>query len=224
MIAPQLVCFDCLALLILILPVWLSYSISGVSEAGKFLIRPWHPPEGGTLKDMMQRTHGFTIVELLIVIVVIAILAALSYVGYTSISNRAHDSAVKSDLANIAKQIRIYHAEEGRYPEGSRVRPSSEAASGSYFSVPGLVVSTTTSSYHLPTAGGAVNLSYCAGVSTDAGGSEFRIFAYSSASGLEPLGKGSGVNETNACIGIGYPRSFAYGYDANTNSWSTWVN
>lgn len=52
----------------------------------------------------MHKAHGFTIVELLIVIVVIAILASLSYVGYTSISNRAHDAAVQSDLANIAKK------------------------------------------------------------------------------------------------------------------------
>lgn len=59
---------------------------------------------------------GFTIVELLIVIVVIAILAAISVVAYTGIQNSAHDAAVKSDLANLAKQIQIYHAHTGVYP------------------------------------------------------------------------------------------------------------
>lgn len=64
----------------------------------------------------MNRTYDFTIVELLIVIVVIAILAALSYVGYTSISNRAHDSAVQSDLRQLAQTISLYYAERDAYP------------------------------------------------------------------------------------------------------------
>lgn len=69
----------------------------------------------------MHKAHGFTIVELLIVIVVIAILAALSYVGYTSISNRAHDAAVQSDLANIAKKMKTLKIEDpnDRYPNGN---------------------------------------------------------------------------------------------------------
>ena len=66
----------------------------------------------------MQRARGFTIVELLIVIVVVAILAALSYVGYTNISNRAYDSSVQSDLAQIGKKLELYRAEKGLWPVG----------------------------------------------------------------------------------------------------------
>ena len=64
---------------------------------------------------MIQKSHGFTIVELLIVIVVIAILAALSYVGYTSISNRAAISVLQSDLSQAAKQLDLAKVESGTY-------------------------------------------------------------------------------------------------------------
>ena len=61
-------------------------------------------------------SHGFTIVELLIVIVVIAILAGLSYVGYTNINNRTYDTAVKTDLSNAAKLLEVLKVDLGRYP------------------------------------------------------------------------------------------------------------
>ncbi len=52
-----------------------------------------------------KQQSGFTIVELLIVIVIIGILAAITTVAYNGIQGRANDSAIKSDLANIAKQL-----------------------------------------------------------------------------------------------------------------------
>lgn len=54
-----------------------------------------------------SHSPGFTIVELLIVIVVIGILAAISIVAYTGIQNRTYDSAVSSDLTQLAKQFEI---------------------------------------------------------------------------------------------------------------------
>lgn len=70
----------------------------------------------GTLKDMKQRASGFTIVELLIVVVVIAILAVLSYVAYTNFQNRAHNTVVRQDLANVAKSLEVLKVDLGRYP------------------------------------------------------------------------------------------------------------
>ena len=64
---------------------------------------------------MIQKSRGFTIVELLIVIVVIAILAALSYVGYTSVNNRAATSVLQSDLSQAAKQLDLAKVESGTY-------------------------------------------------------------------------------------------------------------
>lgn len=52
-------------------------------------------------------THGFTIVELLIVIVVIGILAAISIVAYSGVQNKANDAAIKTDLKNMGSLIEV---------------------------------------------------------------------------------------------------------------------
>lgn len=64
----------------------------------------------------MKKAHGFTIVELLIVIVVIAILAAISYVGYTSMSTRARDAQRLSDAQQILRAIEAYRTLHGSLP------------------------------------------------------------------------------------------------------------
>lgn len=64
-------------------------------------------------------THsGFTIVELLIVVVVIGILATVTVAAYGGVQGRSHDAAVRSDLSNMAKKIKIYAIENGTYPRG----------------------------------------------------------------------------------------------------------
>jgi len=52
-----------------------------------------------------QRTKGFTIVELLIVVVVIAILAAITIVSYNGVQARANDAVIKSEFAQNAKLV-----------------------------------------------------------------------------------------------------------------------
>lgn len=65
---------------------------------------------------MRKTTSGFTIVELLIVIVAIAILAAISTVAYSGIQNRANDTAVQSDLRQLASQIKQHEVLHGAPP------------------------------------------------------------------------------------------------------------
>jgi prepilin-type N-terminal cleavage/methylation domain-containing protein len=65
------------------------------------------------LKNFRGSRHGFTIVELLIVIVVIAILAAISVVAYSGIQARARDTIRKQDLAALAKATQLYAVDNG---------------------------------------------------------------------------------------------------------------
>lgn len=63
-----------------------------------------------------SKGHGFTIVELLIVIVVIAILAAISIVAYNGIQNRAKTSAGQQLANQVAKKAETYNTLNGQYP------------------------------------------------------------------------------------------------------------
>ncbi|MBC7868729.1 carbohydrate binding domain-containing protein [Candidatus Saccharibacteria bacterium] len=60
--------------------------------------------------------HGFTIVELLIVIVVIGILAAITIVAYGGIQGRAQVASVSTGLEQTAKQLALYLVDSSNYP------------------------------------------------------------------------------------------------------------
>lgn len=60
--------------------------------------------------------HGFTIVELLIVVVVIAILASISVVAYNGIQQRSRNTQVISGVNQYYKAVLQYAAVKSVYP------------------------------------------------------------------------------------------------------------
>ena len=75
-----------------------------------------------SLKD---RSKGFTIVELLIVIVVIAILATLVIVTFTGIQQKARDSQRQTDINALDSHIEAFFASNGYYPTLNDLQTSS---------------------------------------------------------------------------------------------------
>lgn len=76
-----------------------------------------------------NRSRGFTIVELLIVIVVIGILAALTMGAFGGIQKRAQQAVVEGDVNSMAKKIEIFKIQNGAYPSSITDCPNPAATS-----------------------------------------------------------------------------------------------
>ena len=63
-----------------------------------------------------KNKHGFTIVELLIVVVVIAILATIAFVAYNGIQNRAKNQQTASTVRSYYSALASYGVKNGTLP------------------------------------------------------------------------------------------------------------
>jgi type IV pilus assembly protein PilA len=62
------------------------------------------------------RNHGFTLMEILIVIVIIGMLAAIAIPQFVIYRSRSIDAQLKSDLRNAAVAVEGYFAKRSVYP------------------------------------------------------------------------------------------------------------
>jgi prepilin-type N-terminal cleavage/methylation domain-containing protein len=60
--------------------------------------------------------HGFTLVELLIVVIILAILAAIVIPQFAASTTDAEDAAVQTNLQNLRSAIEFYRQEHGHWP------------------------------------------------------------------------------------------------------------
>ena len=173
------------------------------------------------MKQWAKQT-GFTIVELLIVIVIIAILASIVIVSYSGIQNRANDTAVQNDIANVAKKLQLYYIDKGVYPDTNVESDVSASLAG---------FKSSRASYI--TNGTNVNLGYCTNLPER---SQFAVIGWSKTSSAKGFyaTNNSGVREfnypittgTTACEYAGIPanRAWMWMYDVNTSGgWRTFI-
>lgn len=77
-----------------------------------------------------NKSKGFTLVELLIVIVVIAILAAISIVAYNGIQQRSRDSAAASGASQLSTKVEAWNSLKASYPTAAEVGAKLVATTG----------------------------------------------------------------------------------------------
>lgn len=85
---------------------------------------------------MKRRLHGFTVVELSIVIAVIGILVTISVVSYRGSQDRSHDVQIRDAAVQVADQIQLFVTNTGHFPRGgfgstTAIGAGTECADGS---------------------------------------------------------------------------------------------
>lgn len=63
------------------------------------------------------RQAGFTLMELMIVLVIIGVLAAAVTPALVSRAEKAKVARAKADISNIATQVKMFKADNSKYPE-----------------------------------------------------------------------------------------------------------
>ena len=68
------------------------------------------------ITNFKQKSRGFTIVELLVVIVVIGILATITIVSYTGITQKANSTKALSNAQSVLNVAEVFASAENFYP------------------------------------------------------------------------------------------------------------
>jgi len=64
-----------------------------------------------------RATHGYTLVEIIVVVTIISILAAVVFMGYIQSTAQARDNARMATLAQLKTAIEAYKDDYGLYPD-----------------------------------------------------------------------------------------------------------
>lgn len=65
---------------------------------------------------MKRAQHGFTLIEVLVVMVIITILAGISVAMYGNGVTQAQEAVLKTDLKEMREAIDAYHADKNKWP------------------------------------------------------------------------------------------------------------
>lgn len=68
------------------------------------------------LIKMLLRPHGFSLIELMVVIVVLGILATFVVVNYTDVPDEARQAKARVDIGAIETALKMYKLHNGAYP------------------------------------------------------------------------------------------------------------
>ncbi len=154
--------------------------------------------------------------ELIIVIVVIGILAAIILVAYSGISSKAKESAVQSDLSNIAKQLGIYKARNGQYPTSvSEMKEAGVKVSQSNYSVDRNNV------YYCRSAD---KQTYAVGVEAVTGKQYYLVDgSIKATTGLSAAHTCDQAEPPDGTGAVGIASGYVWHVDTSTGGWNNWI-
>jgi general secretion pathway protein G len=73
-----------------------------------------------SVASIARRAHGFTLIEILVVIVILGILAGLIVPRVMDRPDQARAVAAKSDVAAIMNALKLYKLDNGTYPSAEQ--------------------------------------------------------------------------------------------------------
>lgn len=82
------------------------------------------------IRQRQPHAHGFTIIELLVVILIIAILIIIGSISYTNYVTKARLNDAKQEIASIGRLIEEAKTKTGYYPYAPVVRSDGGVAGG----------------------------------------------------------------------------------------------
>jgi len=82
------------------------------------------------MKVSNARPRGFTLIEILIVVVILGILAAIVIPQFSSASQEASISSVRSQLQTLRSQVELFRVQQGEYPSNGIIGTLPPASDG----------------------------------------------------------------------------------------------
>lgn len=95
------------------------------------------------VRPSRRRIHGFTLVELIVVITILAILATIGFLALSGYSQDAKDSAIKANVRSLQTAIASEAAVTNNSPRYYVVHDADYALSGAFAYVDGASVALT---------------------------------------------------------------------------------
>ncbi len=130
-------------------------------------------------KSAEEKDQGFTLIELLVVMIIIGILAAIAIPVFLNQRKKAVDTAAKSDVSTVGKEIATYFVDNTAMP--------SLTAPGTRYLLNGSDIGKRSNKLNAPALSGTNDTDWCVTLPIQANQGTLANVYYSAANGLSTV-------------------------------------